>query len=144
MLASPIRLAYDLAKEIGGGGDSKLACDNRLVLNGALLLLAHLCVDETFFSTGRTKIVEGMVTDLVKELTQDFRKDDTFLARSTYCLATVAFESIDPSALMILFRLSLTKKHGKDLVPCSISSAVYSGRMKTIVMQGWRSTELSN
>jgi sulfatase maturation enzyme AslB (radical SAM superfamily)/tetratricopeptide (TPR) repeat protein len=70
-------------------------------LNGLLCILEYLCVDESLFSTGRTLMVQGLSTDLLKSIAEE--KDDmtnTFLSDSSYLLSTVAFENCDAEIVL--------------------------------------------
>jgi len=71
----------------------------RTKLNGILLLLEYLCVDENLFSNGRTLMVQGMSTDLLKEVSQSGFTQN-FLLDSSYCLAAVAFENCEADVVL--------------------------------------------
>ncbi|MBN1618480.1 TIR domain-containing protein [Candidatus Dojkabacteria bacterium] len=84
-----LRAAYDVAKDCR-------AIHKGNLLNQILLILAYLTVDEDLFSTGRTILVRGMTKKLIGTLTGRSQLEHAFLAQSTYCIATIAFENVDP------------------------------------------------
>lgn len=88
-----LRAAYDAA------GDCSKGMNRRSLLNGALLVLAYLTVDESLFSTGRTVLVRGMAVRLLEELSRGRGRTEDFLIISTYYIATIAFESVAPSVV---------------------------------------------
>ncbi|MRS05836.1 hypothetical protein EG832_21855, partial [bacterium] len=91
-----LRAAYSLASQISR---SKEDYSLRFWLNGILLLLEYLCVDESLFSTGRTLMVQGMSTDLLKDLAKNAIAG-SFLSDSSYCLSAVAFENCDAKLVL--------------------------------------------
>lgn len=87
-----LRAAYSIASFLANPAAKDASL--RASLNGILLLLEYLCVDESLFSTGRTLMVQGMSTDLLKDIAENGISNG-FLADSSYCLAAVAFENCD-------------------------------------------------
>lgn len=85
-----LRAAYDATQGLKDSHD-------RMLLNGILLILGYLTIDEGLFSTGRTVLVRGMAERLMRELATGIDPEATaLLTQAAYCIATIAFENVDP------------------------------------------------
>jgi len=106
-----LRAAYSLALQISRSDEnSSLRC----WLNGILLLLEYLCVDENLFSTGRTLMVQGMSTDLLKDLARNAIAG-SFLSDSSYCLSAVAFENCDAELVLQFLESQVPSNHIQEV-----------------------------
>jgi len=98
-----LRAAYSVANSIQ---EKKQDVVRKVLLNQILLLLEYLCVDESLFSTGRTLMVQGMSTDLLRGISRSL-PNPNFLADSSYCLAAVASESCDADVVLQFLKSQL-------------------------------------
>ncbi len=102
----------------GGDWHSK-----KVILNKMLLLLSYITIDESFFSTGRTIIIQGIAEKiLLKVSNREYVDESVFIVDSTYCIATIALENTSPEIILEYINLILTDTQKKE-----------SGRIQYIV-----------
>lgn len=88
-------IAFRLVKRIVESEDKTDEIKYCQKLNSSLLLLAYFTVDEDLFSTARTKIVQGMLPILLKNMSELDKGEISshFIEYSTYYLGTLLFEN---------------------------------------------------
>ena len=88
-----------------------------LAVNIDLLILIHLCVDETMYSMGRTIMVRGLARRILnsivrrgKQALSNPEEATELLAVSTYCIAAVAYENCSGQIVEEYIRATVTER----------------------------------